>query len=352
MRKGCRLIAAQGRKRNAGAGMTRFQRMVAAGFGLLVAAGLAHAAEGERVPLWNVPAIDQLADDDFGRLARYGRSIVAESAAHIGPAAHNPQDRFAGNNLACASCHLRDGLKKFGLPLVAASADYPAYSARSGAEVDMVQRLNNCMRRSMNGRPMPADARPMQAILAYLKVLSTNIPQDGRISGAGAGQMPELSRPADPLAGEKVFAARCVQCHGRQGEGVARNATDMTFGYHVPPLWGNDSFNTGAGMNRLITAANFVHNNMPAGTDWLAPSLTVEESWDVAAFVLSRQRPVLAGTERDFPDLLQKPVDTPYGPYADGFPQSQHVYGPFAPIREEIARLARAQGNVPNPNVK
>ncbi|OYY10480.1 MAG: hypothetical protein B7Y70_08445 [Rhizobiales bacterium 35-68-8] len=206
------------------------------------------------------------------------------------------------------------------------------------------------MVRSMNGRPMPEDARPMQAILAYLKVLATNIPQDGRISGGGAGHMPELDRPADPVAGEKVFAARCVQCHGRDGQGVAHNPATLWFGYTVPPLWGPDSFNTGAGMNRLITAANFVHNNMPRGTDWLMPVLSVEESWDVAAFMVSRPRPVLASTDRDFPDLLTKPVDTPYGPYADSFPRQQHVFGPFAPIREEIARLARERGAVPNPN--
>lgn len=360
MRKGCRLIAAQGRKRNAGGGMKRLWRKGAARvlvllpvLGTALLAGPhARSQEGERVPLWNVPAIDQLADDDFGRLARYGRSIVAESAAHIGPQAHDPAFRYAGNHLACASCHLRNGLKKFALPLVAASADYPAYSTRSGAEIDLAQRLNNCMVRSMNGQPMPLEARPMQALLAYLKVLSTNIPADGRISGGGAGRMAELNRPADPLAGEKIYAERCVQCHARNGEGVKRNPTDMMFGYQIPPLWGQDSFNTGAGMNRLITAANFIHNNMPAGTDWLHPTLGVEESWDVAAFVLSRERPVLAGTERDFPDLLQKPVDTPYGPYADSFPREQHVYGPFTPIREEIARLARERGTVPNPNVK
>ncbi len=310
----------------------------------------AQNGEGERIALWNVPAIDRLPDDAFGRLARYGRSIVAQSAAHIGPDAPQASNRYAGNNLACASCHLRDGLAKFGLPLVAASADYPAYSARSGAEIDLFHRINGCMVRSMNGRPMPEDARPMQAILAYLKVLATNIPQDGRISGGGAGHMPELDRPADPVAGEKVFAARCVQCHGRDGQGVAHNPATLWFGYTVPPLWGPDSFNTGAGMNRLITAANFVHNNMPRGTDWLMPVLSVEESWDVAAFMVSRPRPVLAGTDRDFPDLLSKPVDTPYGPYADSFPRQQHVFGPFTPIREEIARLARERGAVPNPN--
>ena len=42
---------------------------------------------------------------------------------------------------------------------------------------------------------------------------------------------------------------------------------------------------------------------------------------------------------KDFPDRLDKPVDVPYGPYADGFSEQQHKYGPFAPIREALARL-------------
>jgi thiosulfate dehydrogenase len=37
--------------------------------------------------------------------------------------------------------------------------------------------------------------------------------------------------------------------------------------------------------------------------------------------------------------LLDKPVDTAYGPYADHFPEAQHKYGPFQPIRAEIEHL-------------
>jgi len=107
----------------------------------------------------------------------------------------------------------------------------------------------------------------------------------------------------------------------------------------IPPLWGPDSFNDGAGMARLITIANFVHFNMPHGTDYLDPRLTTEDAWDVAAYVVSRPRPSRAGFDHDFPDLLEKPVDTPYGPYADTFSEEQHKYGPFAPIRAEIRRL-------------
>jgi len=117
----------------------------------------------------------------------------------------------------------------------------------------------------------------------------------------------------------------------------------------MPPLWGNDSFNDGAGMARLITAANFLHFNMPHGVDYLNPLLSPEQAWDIAAYVLSQPRPRKAGLDKDFPDLLEKPVDAPYGPYADGFSEQQHKYGPFAPIRAAIARLKAEKAGAPSP---
>jgi thiosulfate dehydrogenase len=109
----------------------------------------------------------------------------------------------------------------------------------------------------------------------------------------------------------------------------------------MPPLWGPDSFNDGAGMMRLITAANFIHFNMPHGTDYLNPQLSVEDAWDVAAYLVSQPRPHMEGLDRDYPNLLQKPIDTPYGPYADGFGQEQHKYGPSAPIRGALDRIKK-----------
>ena len=148
-----------------------------------------------------------------------------------------------------------------------------------------------------------------------------------------------LDRAANPSHGADVFAQKCLVCHQANGQGLRKGSRGDAKGYQFPPLWGPDSFNDGAGMARLITAANFIHFNMPHGTDYLNPQLTVEEAWDIAAYLVSLPRPHKEGLDRDFPDLLQKPVDTPYGPYADGFSQEQHKYGPFAPIREEIARL-------------
>jgi thiosulfate dehydrogenase len=53
----------------------------------------------------------------------------------------------------------------------------------------------------------------------------------------------------------------------------------------------------------------------------------------------------MAGLDRDLPNRLEKPVDSAYGPYADGFPQEQHKFGPFAPIRARVEELKKGQGS-------
>lgn len=286
-----------------------------------------------------VPEIGALPDDETGRLVRRGRDLVTATYAHIGPQVPDPAKRYAGNNLACGNCHLHAGTKKFGLPIYGLFARFPQYSARAGAEITIEDRIDGCMTRSMNGRPLPADSSEMKAFVAYVRFLSVGYGPDRPVSGLGAGAMPELDRAADPVRGKTVYARACLDCHGTDGQGIRRSLPTTDLGYMVPPLWGPDSFNDGAGMARLITAANFLHFNMPHGTDYLDPRLSVEDAWDVAAYMISQTRPRRPGLDKDFPDLLAKPVDTPYGPYADGFSEQQHTYGPFAPIRAAIARL-------------
>jgi thiosulfate dehydrogenase len=171
------------------------------------------------------------------------------------------------------------------------------------------------------------------------------VSRDQRLPGLGTGQMSELTRAADPARGEPHYMRNCAACHNANGSGVRGIIAGSDLGYVMPPVWGSDTFNDGAGMARIITLANFIHFNMPHGTDYLNPQITVENAWDIAAFVLSHPRPHLAATEHDFPNLLTKPVDTPYGPYADHFSERQHKYGPFGPIRAEIARLQRKQAH-------
>jgi thiosulfate dehydrogenase len=71
---------------------------------------------------------------------------------------------------------------------------------------------------------------------------------------------------------------------------------------------------------------------MPYGTTYLSPQLTDEEAWDIAAYVNSMDRPNKPYVH-DWPDISKKPIDLPFGPYADTFSVQQHKYGPFAAIQ-------------------
>ena len=305
--------------------------------GALAAPG-AGGAQQISPPVWTVPEVGALPDDAHGRLVRRGRDLITATYAQIGPEVPDPAKRYAGNNLACSNCHLEAGTKKFGLPIFGLFELFPQYSARLGAEITIEDRVNSCMTRSMNGRALPLDSPEMQAIVAYIKFLSSGVPAGKALSGLGTGSMPELDRAADPVRGKAIYATACLACHNEDGSGIRRSLPSVDLGYMVPPLWGPDSFNDGAGMARLITAANFLHFNMPHGTDYLNPQLTVEQAWDVAAYMISQPRPRKAGLDKDYPDLSKKPIDTPYGPYADGFDQQQHMYGPFGPIRAAHAK--------------
>ncbi len=315
---------------------------------VLLFATAASAAEprAQVHPIWTIPEVGALPHDAHGLQVRDGRDLITATYAYIGPNVTDASKRYAGNNLACTNCHLEAGTKKFGLPLFGLYGDFPQYSARTGAEISIEDRVNSCMTRSMNGRPLPVDSAEMQAVVAYIKFLSTGVAPDQRLPGLGTGHMPELNRAADPSRGQPLFAHDCASCHGPDGSGIRNSIPGSDLGYLVPPLWGPDTFNDGAGMARLITLANFIHFNMPHGTDYFDPQLSVDQAWDIAAYVLSHPRPSLAGIAHDFPDLLKKPVDTPYGPYADHFSERQHKYGPFAPIQAAIARLEHSAGTL------
>lgn len=306
----------------------------------------ASAAAPRAQAVWTVPEVGALPYDAQGMLVRHGRDLITATYAYVGSNVPDAAKRFAGNNLACSNCHLLAGTKKFGLALFGLYGDFPQYSSRTGNEISIEQRIDSCMTRSMDGRAMPHDAPEMQAIVAYIKFLSTGVPAGERLPGLGTGSIPELKRAADPQRGRPIYARVCAKCHNTDGSGIRNSTAGTDLGYMVPPLWGNDTFNDGAGMARLITFATFIRFNMPHGVDYFDPQLSVEQAWDLAAYVLSQPRPHKAGLDRDFPDLLQKPVDAPYGPYADRFGERQHKYGPFAPIRAEIARLKR-EGKTP-----
>jgi thiosulfate dehydrogenase len=281
----------------------------------------------------------RLPDDQYGRMVRYGKELTDRTFAYIGPEVKNPAMRYAGNNLACSSCHELSATKAFAIPWVGVYASFPRYQAREDEIGTLEDRINGCMERSMAGKRLPFDSREMKAFVTYMQYLAQGVPVGTKVKGQGLPPFDEPDRRADPAAGSTVFKDKCAACHGADGAGVRAGPEGSASGYAFPPLWGKDSFSNGAGTNRMLTVSAFIKNNMPRDTTYLQPQLTDDETYDVAAFVLSHDRPVKQGLEADFPARWNKPVDAAYAPYVDGASADQHRYGPFEPLREKMEAL-------------
>lgn len=273
--------------------------------------------------------VSLLDDSKKNKEIKFGFQLFKSTTNYIGPNNGNAKKIFSGNNLSCNNCHLYGGTKKFAAPLIGIIQRFPQFRGRENKLGTIEERINGCMERSMNGQVMPEDGEEMKAMISYLEWLGRDAPKDGKIEGTGFLAITIPNRAVDLVNGKKIFNNMCSVCHGIDGKGEKQPKSNI---YKYPPLWGDDSFNNGAGMNRVITAANFIKGNMPYGTTFDTPVLTDEEAYDVAGYINQQNRPTKSNLELDFPDLKRKPVSTPYPPYVDDFSIEQHQLGPFQPI--------------------
>lgn len=215
-----------------------------------------------------------------------------------------------GDQLNCTSCHLNAGTVADGSPYVGVSAFFPSYGARAGKIITLEERINGCFRRSMNGKPLAKDSPDMQAMVAYFDWMKRETKPEDKVAGRGIGKIDKKIVP-NSENGRKVYADQCAICHGENGEGLKNAAGQMVY----PPLWGDESFNIGAGMARTYTAAAFVKRNMPIGFHDKFPlgqgGLSDQDAVDVAEYFSHQPRP-------DFPDKVKdwpkdpKPSDARY----------------------------------------
>lgn len=286
------------------------------------------------------PDVNTLPDDEYGRLARYGHELTTRTFAHIGPEVQDKKMRFAGNNLACTSCHEDNATKPYAMPWTGVTASFPQYRGREDDLSTVEERVNGCMQRSMAGKPLPLDSKEMKAYVTYIHFLSRGIPVGAKLEGAATFPSKPPNRRADLAAGEKIYNEQCASCHGEDGLGKRVGKKGDAQGYIFPPVWGQDSFNDGAGMNRLIMAMRFIKHNMPLGATQKNPTLTDDQAFDVAAYILSKPRAHKTGLDKDFPARWNKPIDAAFPPYVDGAPADQHKYGPFPPLADKARAVA------------
>lgn len=204
---------------------------------------------------------------------------------------------FVGNGLNCTDCHLDAGRRLGASPFVGLPTLYPEYRARNARMNTLADRLNDCFERSVNGKPLPSGSHEQAALVAYIEWLSQGVSRDAARVWRGFHRIAPSRRP-DPLKGKALFAGHCAGCHGDDGHGTLTG----------PPVWGARSFNIAAGMARVSLAAAFIKANMPPGQ---GGTLSDDEAYDLAAFIVSQPRPDFAGKAGDWPKG-GRPADSPY----------------------------------------
>jgi thiosulfate dehydrogenase len=275
---------------------------------------------------WKAPGANTIPAGKTGDMIRYGSELLAHTADYLGP---NGSVARISNGMNCQNCHLDGGTRLFGNNYASFIASYPKLSGRSGKVEPATERLAECFNRSLAGQVPDTNGREVQAMLAYMKWIGQGVKKGQKLFGSATEKLPYLDNAADPVKGKEVYVAKCQSCHGKNGEGLMAGKRSYTY----PPLWGEHSYNDGAGIYRIGNFAGFVKNNMPFGASYQNPQLTDKEAWDVAAFVNSQPRPH-KDQHNDWKDLKVKPIDFPFGPYADGCSEKQHKYGPFKPIKD------------------
>jgi thiosulfate dehydrogenase len=215
------------------------------------------------------PPLASAPHDKYGDLVRLGHAIFTDTPRQA--------RRYSGNRLSCSNCHLDAGSKPNAAPLWAAFGAYPAWRAKTDRVDSFDERVQQCFRYSLNGIPPALGAIELTALAAYAHFVSHGAPVGVEMPGRGFPQVAKTGQDANRDRGRAVYRQHCIACHGEDGAGQAG----------MPPLWGFDSYNKGAGMANVTTAAGFIKANMPLGN----PVLTDQEALDVAAYINAQVRP-------------------------------------------------------------
>lgn len=229
------------------------------------------------------PSMDDLdSDDPESDYIKDGEEIFNETNTVL--------EDYVGNELSCQSCHA-DGGTSPSSTMVGVASDFPQYRPREGVMFTLQDRINGCMFRSMNGDMIDNDSEEMRSLIAYMTYISEGVEIGDERPWREENTMEEVPEPDVDRGEEEYTKQNCMTCHGDEGEGTGAN--------DGPALWGDDSFNDGAGMSRLTKAAGYLQNNMPKGQEG---TLTDQEAADLAAYMLQFDRPEWDGHDDDFPE--------------------------------------------------
>lgn len=221
------------------------------------------------------------------------------------------------NNMNCASCHMGEGRLPYAGPVWPAAVDLPAYRPKNDHVNNLEERIAGCFTYSMNGKPLDYGSDDLLALALYHQWLATGVPMfpTDKLYGRGYPRLAEPQNKPDYVRGQAAYQANCAICHGEDGAGK-KEGDKVIF----PALWGDDSYNWGAGIARVFTLASFTKHNMPLGQPNI---LSDQDAWDIAQYIDSQERPQdprytgdIAETRAKYLDTFHK--HTMYGTELDG----------------------------------
>ncbi len=277
----------------------------AAGLGVGWMSGHPHMAVLSAARTFGPPRDSAIPPGPLGEAIKRGRAIFTDTAVQA------PQ--FSHNDLKCSNCHLDAGRRSNAAPLWGALPMFPQYRAKNGHVNPFAERIQECFLYSMNGKKPEAGDPAVVAIESYAAFLAKGAPIGSKLPGQGYPKLSAPPTPADHDRGRGLYASTCARCHGPDGQGQKAGGQVL-----FPPIWGPRSYNWGAGMADIATAAGFLKANMPQDKPG---SLTDQQAWDIAAFIDTRPRPQdprftgsVAETRKKFHDV---PTQA-YGTTVDG----------------------------------
>lgn len=223
-----------------------------------------------------VPSVDALVipDGPMGDVIRLGRELVQDTVNH-------PLTKpYVQNALNCTSCHLANGTHPKAATFIGIATAYPAYSPREKRVITLEDRILNCFMRSCNGMRPPLGSRPSVAITTYITWLSSGQPiamNSSKPLGPYAVKGLEIDvNKRNVERGKSLYSDRCASCHGDDGQGDGDS----------PPVWGDMSYNDGAGLAGDLKLASWLKVSMPPDEE----DLTAAESLDIASYINTHPR--------------------------------------------------------------
>ena len=207
--------------------------------------------------------------DDYQSNVLYGYNIVNETKKYA--------SRYTGNGMNCTSCHLESGTKKHAIPLNV-SGMYPKWRDKNGRRNGIALRIRECFVYSLDGIMPPNESPEVLAIAAYISHLSDGEKIGEAPDGRGTVVLEDTGFGPNPANGKAIYKNQCSSCHAKDGSGRGE----------IPPLWGLNSYNKGAGMHNNDKLAGWVWSNMPKGRE---ETLSVQEAKDVSAYINIQIRP-------------------------------------------------------------